>query len=412
MARGHVTISSVLAGALLLAGCTGGSSAAPRSGEQSSPAAVVPIPAVVIEQPVSLGLTWADGTPVLVGDLAAARDVSTQDDFTREAAIVDLAPVRERADGTLVVQQAGAVDMGSMTILESDCLGTIRAGGTMDPFTAVGAPGGGATSIIDVDVTEDAVVWLDTTSLHWTHWRVLTATNEGSAAVVASSDEFGGEGQIGPAPQPMMFDGRVYLTVPGPGSPGDGTYTPGVLVSRAPDGSDHRVAVERVDWTAATDSDLYVAQGREDEATTISVVQREGGAEPILQAETVIHAAEAHGRWLALSTDTHAVMVDPMTREAYAIPVADSVQVSSVTVGADLVVWTFVGERSDVQMPTTIVDLRSREVVRLTGLLGSAVALGGDLLVLQSWGDDGSSGTDGGQSVLVRWQRGGAPVTP
>src|SRR5690606_25108508 len=99
-----------------------------------------------------------------------------------------------------------------------------------------------------------------------------------------------------PAPQPTMFDERVYLTVPGPGSPGDGTYTPGVLVSRAPDGSDHQVAVERVDWTAATASGLYVAQGREDEATTISAVQPEGGVAPILQAETVIHTAEAHGR--------------------------------------------------------------------------------------------------------------------
>jgi len=311
--------------------------------------------------------------------------VDTDTDFAREATVVDLDPVRARADDTLIVRQVGAVDMGSMTILESDLLGRIRAGGTMDPFTAVGSSGGSATSIVDVDVAEDAVAWTDTTSLHETQWRVLTATDAGVAAVVATSDEFDGADQIGPEPQPTLHDGRVYFIVPGAGSPGDGTYTPGTLVSRLPDGSDHRVDAEDVDWTAATETGLYVAQGREDEATTISAVQPDGVVEPVLEAQTTIHTVAA-------------------------LPVAESAQVSSVSIGDDLVAWTFFGERSDVQVPSVVVDLRSKRVVRLTGLLGFAQALGGDLVVLRSWEEDGAAadGSGSANATLVRWQRAAA----
>lgn len=408
MTRGHSAVGGALAAALLLSGCTGGDSTLTSAG--GAPATSSAPLTVAAEQPTSLGLTWADGGPVLVGQLAPARDVDTDADFTREATIVDLDPVRARADDTLIVRQVGAVDMGSMTILESDLLGRIRAGGTMDPFTAVGSSGGSATSIVDVDVAEDAVAWTDTTSLHETQWRVLTATDAGVAAVVATSDEFDGADQIGPEPQPTLHDGRVYFIVPGAGSPGDGSYTPGTLVSRLPDGSDHRVDAEDVDWTAATETGLYVAQGREDEATTISAVRPDGVVEPVLEAQTAAHTVAAHGRWLALDTGAHAVVLDPTAREAYALPVAESAQVSSVSIGDDLVAWTFFGERSDVQVPSVVVDLRSKRVVRLTGLLGFAQALGGDLVVLRSWEEDGAAadGSGSANATLVRWQRAAA----
>lgn len=406
MTRGHGSIGGVLAVALLLTGCTGGDP--PLRPATGAPATRAPASAVAADEPTSLGLTWADGAPVLVGDLTAARDVDADVDYVRDATVMDLLPVRARTDGSLVVQQVGAADMGEMKIVESDILGTIRPGGVMAPLSE--GSDAVARTVVEVDVSDEAVVWTDTTSLHYTDWRILTVSGSGAAVVVASSDEFEGVGQIGPEPQPTLFDERVYFTVPGPGSPGDGTYTPGTLVSRAPDGSDHRTGVEDVDWTAATESGLYVAQGREDEATTISAVQPDGVVEPILEAQTTIYTVAAHGRWLALDTGTHAVVLDPTTREAYALPVAESAQVSSVSIGDDLVAWTFFGERSDVQVPSVVVDLRSKRVVRLTGLLGFAQALGGDLVVLR-WREEGGAAADGSGSAtatLVRWQRAAA----
>lgn len=406
MARGHGPIGGALAVVLLLSGCTGGGpTLTPATGV---PATRAPASAVAADEPAALGLTWADGSPVLVGDLTAARDVVADVDYARDATVMDLLPVRARTDGSLVVQQVGAADMGEMKIVESDVLGTIRPGGVMAPLSE--GSDAIARTVVEVDVSDEAVAWTDTTSLHYTDWRVLAVSGTGAAVVVASSDEFEGLGQIGPEPQPTLFDERVYFTVPGPGSPGDGTYTPGTLVSRARDGSDHRIDVEDVDWTAATKSRLYVAQGREDEATTISAVQPDGTVGPILEAQTAIYTVAAHGRWLALDTGTHAVVLDPTTREAYALPVAESAQVGSVSIGDDLVAWTFFGERSDAQVPSVVVDLRSKQVVRLTGLLGSAQALGGDLVALRWWEEDGAAvdGSGSATAVLVRWQRAAA----